>query len=178
MRGHRLYPRDKWMINAMLYYWSGGFTDLLAKDQRSVAELVMDGGAIVGDIKKVSTRLNRTQTLVLLREQATDRIVGVAALKMPDQGYRTKKFATAGVPIIGFEAAPELGYVVVAKEMRGRQLSGDLVKKIAKGLSMPAFATTDSDTMKKNLTRSGFIRVGREWQGEKAMLSLWTFTPC
>jgi predicted GNAT family N-acyltransferase len=166
MPGRRLALRATRMVNAELCFWSCGFTDLVADDRRSVAELVMDGGAIVGSIEQVSTRLNRTQTLVLLREQATDRVVGVAALKKPGQRYRANKFATAGVQITGFEATPELGYVVVAEDMRGKQLLGGLVDTIATSLREPVFATTDSDTMRNSLTRSGFIRVGREWQGQ------------
>jgi len=92
-------------------------------------------------------------------------------------GNQQDKFALAGVPIAGFERAPELGYVVVAKDMRGRRLSGDLVDMISKEIREPSFATTDSSTMKKNLQRSGFIRAGQEWQGQKGALSLWTFSP-
>ncbi|WOJ88342.1 hypothetical protein RZS28_10875 [Methylocapsa polymorpha] len=165
------------MADIELYSWSGGFADLISEDRRSVAQLVKDGGAIVGSIEQVTNRLDRTQMLALLHDQATDRIVGVAVLKTPGQGYRADKFAIAGVPITGFEAAPELGYVVVAEDMRGRQLSGCLVDAIVKGLRVPVFATTDSSTMKNNLTGSGFTRVGQEWQGQKATLSLWTFTP-
>lgn len=158
-------------------FWSGKFIDLMANDRRLVAQLVKDGGAIVGSINQIITRLCRTQKLVLLREHATDRVVGVAALKKPSQEYRTGKFKIARVPITGFEVAPELGYIVVAKDMRGKQLSGGLVDAIAKDLREPVFATTDSNTMRNNLGRSGFTQVGQEWQGEKAMLALWTFTP-
>ena len=91
-------------------------------------------------------------------------------MKTPNQGYREEKFAAAGFPIIGYETAPELGYVVVAEEMKGRRLSGSLVDAIIKEIGEPAFATTDDNTMRNNLQRSGFTRAGREWRGRKGML--------
>jgi RimJ/RimL family protein N-acetyltransferase len=157
--------------------WVGTFDDLNPVDRLSVAQLVVDGGAIVGARDQIAARLKNARMLVVLREEGTGRIVGVASLKNPDPGYRQNKFADAGVAIAGYEDAPELGYVVVAKEMRGKKLSGRLVDLIAKKLCEPAFATTDNETMMHNLSRSGFNRVGREWQGKKAALSLWIFTP-
>lgn len=132
---------------------------------------------MVGNLKQLAGRLKSARMLALLREQGTDRVIGVASLKSPDPGHRMKKFNDAGVEITGYEAAPELGYVVVAKDMRGQQLSGRLVDLIAKKIHEPTFATTDSDTMKNNLFRSGFAMVGREWKGQKGSLSLWTLPP-
>ena len=165
------------MLENETYPWSGVFSDLSSDDQHSVTRLVYEGGAIEGTTAQISERLGRTRKLALLRLKATDRIVGVAALKVPTDGYRANKFAAACVPIAGFEKAPELGYVVVAEDMRGRRLSGDLVDMISKEILEPSFATTDSSTMMKNLQRSGFVRAGQEWQGQKGALSLWTFTP-
>lgn len=164
------------MVENETYSWSGVFGDLNSNDQLSVTRLVEDGGAIEGTAEKIITRLKRTRKLALLRVKATDRIIGVAALKTPNQRYREDKFAAAGVSIAGFETAPELGYVVIAEDMQGRRLSGGLVEAIAKEIREPAFATTDSNTMRNNLQRSGFTRVGQEWQGKKGALSLWTIT--
>lgn len=153
--------------------WSGSFADLSLSDQRSVAELVKAGGAIQGSIEDILLRLRRTRMMTLLREGKGERIVGVGALKTPLQHYRRSRFTNAGALIDGFEEAPELGYVVVHSDWRGRRLSGDLVKAIAEAIHEPVFATTDSNTMRNNLARSGFIRVGTDWQGSKAPLSLW-----
>jgi predicted GNAT family N-acyltransferase len=165
------------MLDNETYPWSGTFGDLGSDDQHSVTRLVFEGGAIEGTTEQILVRLGRTRKLALLRVKATDRIVGVAALKVPADAYRWNKFVAACVPIAGFETAPELGYVVVAKDMRGRRLSGELVELISKEIREPSFATTDSSTMMKNLQRSGFVRAGQEWQGQKGALSLWTFTP-
>ena len=165
------------MVENDTYLWSGAFDDLNFDEQQSVARLVEDGGAIEGVAEVIIQRLKRTRKLALLRVNATNRIVGIAALKTPNQGYREEKFAAAGFPIIGYETAPELGYVVIAEEMKGRRLSGSLVDAIIKEIGEPAFATTDDNTMRNNLQRSGFTRAGREWRGRKGMLSLWTITP-
>lgn len=158
------------------YLWLGRFDALKLDDQLSVAELVEAGGAIKGTVQIIGARLRRTRMLALSRAIDTDRIVGVAALKEPSEAYREGNFAAAGVPIIGYEAAPELGYVVIAEEMKGRRLSGCLVEAIVDEIHEPAFATTDSNTMRNNLQRSGFTRVGQEWPGLKGNLSLWTIS--
>lgn len=159
------------------YPWSGSFDDLAPDDQRAVAQLIVSGKAVVGTVDDLLARLKRTRCVALLRETATGRIVGAAAWKRPAVAYRQDKFAAAGAPIAGFEAAPELGYVVIASDMRGKQLSGGLVTAVTEKITEPTFATTDSNTMRNNLERSGFTRVGGEWRGKKGMLSLWTIRP-
>jgi predicted GNAT family N-acyltransferase len=160
-----------------IYAWSGSFNDLAKGEQIAVAELIVSGRAVRGTIDDLIARLKRTLYVALLFERGTDRIVAAAALKQPGAAYRRSSFAKADASISDFEAAPELGYVVIASDMRGRRLSGDLVSAITKRIREPAFATTDSNTIRNNLERSGFKRAGVEWQGRKGMLSLWTFRP-
>ena len=155
--------------------WSGSFADLSLADGRAVAELVKAGGAIQGNVEDILPRLRRTRMMTLLREVEGGRIVGVGALKTPLRNYRQSRFANAGASIKGFEEAPELGYVVVHSDWRGQRLSGDLVQTITEAIDGPLFATTDNNTMFNNLARSGFVRVGTDWQGSKALLSLWVF---
>ncbi|SDA36029.1 hypothetical protein [Sphingomonas sp. NFR15] len=159
------------------YPWAGTFTDLPAADQIAVAQLVVRGKAVIGTVDDLLARLRRTRCVALLRETVGDRIVAVAAWKQPAATYRRGNFMAASAPIAGFESAPELGYVVIAPDMRGKQLSGGLVDAIVAQITEPTFATTDSPTMRNNLKRSGFAQVGNEWQGKKGMLSLWTITP-
>jgi hypothetical protein len=160
-----------------IYPWSGSFNDLATDDQRAVAQLVVSGKAVVGTVDDLLARLKRTRCIALLREASTDRIVAAAAWKQPAATYRRDNFAKARARIAGFEAAPELGYIVIAIDMRGKQLSCGLVTAITKRITEPTFATTDSNIMRNNLERSGFTQVGSEWQGKKGMLSLWTITP-
>lgn len=164
-------------MNDDIYSWSGSFDDLVSDDQFAVAELVVRGKAVAGTVDEILPRLKRTRCVALLREASTDRIVAAAAWKQPTATYRRETFAKAGTPITGFEVAPELGYVVVAPDMQGRQLSGRLVIAIVEMITEPTFATTDSNTMRNNLERSGFTMFGGEWQGKKGMLSLWIIAP-
>lgn len=157
--------------------WFGSFADLSLADQRAVVELVKAGGAIQGSVEEILPRLCRTRMMALLREGERGRIVGAGALKTPLRHYRQGRFAHAGASIAGFEEAPELGYVVVHRDRRGQMLSGDIVEAIAAAIHEPAFATTDSNTMCNNLERSGFMRVGTDWQGSKGTLSLWVIDP-
>jgi len=159
------------------YPWVGRFSELASDDARAVAELVAAGGAIIGTAEEIAGRLKRARCIAILREDSTGRIVGIAALKRPQQAYRLNKFADAGVPIKGYEEALELGYVVVAEDMRGRRLSRRLVELVADEIGEPVFATTGSGTMKNNLERSGFAQVGREWRGNSGALSLWIYSP-
>lgn len=165
------------MVRSETNRWSGAFGDLSCDDQFLVARLVKEGGAIKGTVEQIAQRLERTRKLFLLRIKVDNRIIGVAALKTPTSKYRARKFSAAGVPIANYANALELGYVVIAEEMRGQKLSGVLCDAVSQEISEPAFATTDSNTMKKNLERSGFTTAGREWQGRKGMLSLWLITP-
>lgn len=157
--------------------WFGSFVDLSLADQRAVAELVKAGGTIQGSVEDILPRLRRTRMMALLREGERGRIVGAGALKTPLRRYRQVRFANAVASIAGFEEAPELGYVVVHRDRRGQMLSGDLVEAVAAAIHEPAFATTDSNTMRNGLERSGFMRMGTEWQGSKGTLSLWVIDP-
>lgn len=159
------------------HLWSGAFNDLDPSDQLVVAQLVVKGRAVTGTVNNLLARLKRTRCVALLRETGTDHIVAAAAWKQPTAAYRRDKFVAADAPIAGFETASELGYVVIAPEMQGKKLSGVLVQAIVTRITEPTFATTDNNTMRNNLERSGFTRVGKDWQGKKGKLSLWTVTP-
>lgn len=162
------------MADDQPYSWSGRFTALDEEDQRAVATLVKEGGAIPDPIEQIPPRLARSHRVELLREPATNRIVGAGVLKDPSRNYRSSKFAAAGVAIDGYEDAPELGYIVVAKDMEGQRLGERLVRAVADPLAGNCFATTDNPRMHGKLTRAGFSRQGQEWQGARGKLSLWT----
>lgn len=76
--------------------------------------------------------------------------------------------------IDGYEDAPELGYIVVAKDMEGQGLGERLVRAVADPLTKACFATTDNPRMHGKLSRAGFSRQGQDWQGARGNLSLWT----
>ncbi|MBZ6383661.1 hypothetical protein [Sphingomonas sanguinis] len=154
--------------------WTGRFTDLGRDDQRAVAALVKEGGAIPDTIEQILPRLARSHRVELLRDAGTSRIVGVGVLKDPSAHYRSDKFAKAGVAVDGYEDAPELGYIVVAKDRERQGLGERLVRAVADPLTQSCFATTDDPTMFRKLARAGFSRQGQDWQGARGKLSLWT----
>lgn len=162
------------MADDQPYPWTGRFTDLGREDQRAVAALVKEGGAIPDSIEQILPRLARSHRVELLREPGTNRIVGAGVLKDPSTNYRCNKFAEAGVAIDGYEDAPELGYIVVAKDRERQGLGERLVRAVANPLTKGCFATTDDPTMFRKLVRAGFSRQGQEWQGVRGKLSLWT----
>ena len=153
--------------------WIGKAGDLTPADLLSIARLVFDGRAVRGTVEQISARLENAHQLALFRDEGSGRIVAVAALKRPDPGYRRDTFDHAVVPIAGHEEAPELGYVVVAEDKRGRHLSSKLMDLILNDVDGPVFSTTDDETMKKNLRRAGFKQVGQAWKGNRGVLSLW-----
>jgi len=121
------------------YQWCGFFSDLIGADQLEAAQLIKAGGAVIATEEQIILRQKNPRKIALIRESATDGIIGTAALKVPEAAYRADLFSKAGVPIAGFEDAPEIGYVVVAKGWRGKMLSGSLVHAIANNVTEAAF---------------------------------------
>src|SRR3546814_17604395 len=98
-----------------------------------------------------------------LRSQSTDRIVGVAWLKNAVRGDHVGRLADAGVPIAGLETAPELGYVVVAEDLRRKGHSERLVGLMLNEVEEAVYATTDNEDRKKRRVKAGVAaEIGRE----------------
>jgi predicted GNAT family N-acyltransferase len=75
-------------------------------------------------------------------------------------------FERAAVPDRGREVELELGYVVVAEDFRGRNLSCDLVRHALTGYELtPLFATsrTDRMSMHRTLKRFNFDPIGHPY---------------
>lgn len=162
------------MKNSAVESWVGSFDRLSLSEQKTFSALVKEGGAIQGTPEQILSRLKRTTRVALLRSNESLEIAGVAALKSPTAHYRESKFVAAGVPLSGFEKAGELGYVVVDKGWRGQGLARQLVAALVSKLTVATFATTDSVAMQHILADAGFVRVGREWEGQRGILTLWT----
>lgn len=136
-------------------------------------ELICKGGAIPGDPVKVEKRLLNAKALVYLQRGGT--IVGIAALKIPVESYRTRIGESAGFPIPEKDYPYELGYVVVDASMQGQNLSPELVNAIvALAAGECLFATTSSAAMHKVLPRAGFVKSGQEYKNDNGeMLTLY-----
>ena len=151
--------------------WVGKPTALSHRDINAVAELIKSGGAVPANLETLKTRLIRSRALAIYR--AERRIVAACSLKLPDEEYRKTVFEKAGVPLGRFQNAPELGYVAVDEEMRGKKIACELVLALLRDVTDACYATTDSVPMKRILARTGFFEEGKSWTGKRGALSLW-----
>lgn len=158
--------------NIVMTIWVGSPAKCAANDVTAAATLIKTGGAIDAKLAVLEGRLRRSRTLAFCQKEG--QVVGVGCLKNPVPNYRERVFTKAGVSMDRFQDAPELGYVTVDETMRGQGLAHQLVEALVKILEEPCYATTDDDTMKRMLGRSGFLKLGTEWTGQRGTLSLWT----
>jgi GNAT superfamily N-acetyltransferase len=141
---------------------------LSANDCRRCVELVAAGGAVTVNEAKL-----RAATSFVLARSGND-IVGVGTIKRIRPQYAVdiadrNKSGYAFPP-----KTPELGYVAVDPEHRGKGLAHRIVAELLRDNPGSLFATTDHEAMKKTLATSGFEPRGREWLGRRnKMLSLW-----
>jgi RimJ/RimL family protein N-acetyltransferase len=98
-------------------------------------------------------------------------IVGVGAIKRPRPYCAAKISRSSGFRII--PVTPELGYVAIDTQHRGKHLSSRMVGALVSAHRDPLYATTDSDEMKAVLAKAGFKKRGHEWDGERGCLSQW-----
>jgi len=129
--------------------------------------IIEAGGAV--DVASMKRDLPRASALVLARTNT--KIVGVGAIKPVRKGYAAKVARNSGVQFP--PETPELGYVAVDEGHRQRGLSYRIVDALLSQHRGRLFATTDAEWMKKALSKYGFLIRGKEWQGERGMLSYW-----
>lgn len=156
----------------MCQFSFGAPSGFSGEDIEAAARLIKTGGALPATVAKISERIKRSRTLGLCKAGAT--VVGVVSIKEPYPSYRKKVFNKAGVEMSSFSTAPELGYVTVHEDWRGRKLAQRLVGAALGDTSEACYATTDDASMKAILSKAGFCRQGAEWKGARGLLSLWT----
>jgi hypothetical protein len=141
--------------------------DLDEAEMAACVAIVRDGHAV--DPKSAERELARAPGLVVLRKDK--QVVGVGAIKGARADYAAKiaKRSRQTFPV----DTPELGYVSVHTEHQGNHLSPKIVSALLAGRRGALFATTDSERMKSVLSKAGFVRKDREWQGKRGQLSLW-----
>lgn len=137
-------------------------------------ELVLEGGQVqsVG----LATRVGRAAFLAFARDPGG--IVGVAALKKPDVGYRAGVFKKAGSSVA--EDYPyELGWVYVVPSARGGGIPRLIVQALFEHGAAGVYATslTTNIAMHRTLERTSFKVSGQpyasvEHPGEKIALFL------
>lgn len=151
---------------------TGAPEDFALEDIAAAARLVKLGGALPASEKVLVGRLKRSRELAFCRNRS--QVIGVASIKAPGREYRRRVFRKAAVTLSGFSCAPELGYVTVHNNWRGQGIAKILVQSVLRNISEPCYATTDDSSMKAILEKLGFSMQGKEWNGQRGLLSLWT----
>ena len=141
--------------------------------------LVQAGGEVIRE--GLEARVREAKTLFFLREN--EKLLGIAALKIPAAGYRERAFEKARATVEPADYPFELGWIFVVPEARGRRLSNLLVQAaIAQAKQMPIFATsrTDNPAMHTPLRAASFVKHGHEYRSSRGNhhLALFVHTSC
>lgn len=141
-------------------------------ERAAMLRLVVQGGGVT----EAAVRAGLPRAEALLFCARGGQVLGVAALKVPQPGYRAGLAGTAkaDVPLPEADYPRELGYLAVDEAARrlglGRLLCSAAIT-LARGRGL--FATTGQDAMRNHiLPRLGFAPAGRIWQGREEPLSL------
>jgi predicted GNAT family N-acyltransferase len=109
-------------------------------------------------------RIKRANKLAFVRDNQT--IVGIAALKSPDVGYKKRLFTKSESNLEADEFLYELGWVFVRKEFRGKGHSQSLVQSLLNACAdYNVYATSReaNGPMHTTLKKYGFTKVGIPW---------------
>ncbi len=115
-----------------------------------------------GEVRKETLAVLMTDALVLGTVRTSKLLIAVGGIKRPDDGYRAKVFAKAGLGDPG-RFPYELGWVFVDERYRRKGISTALVSALAQRLGdAPAYATTrvDNEGMHRSLAMEGFKPAG------------------
>jgi predicted amidohydrolase len=139
--------------------------DVDEADLEKCVSIIRSGGAVNVDIAKL-----RSATVLVLAKRGAD-VVGIGSVKRIRPDYAAGIADKSGFPLT--PDSPELGYIAVDDRHRGNGLSHRLVGELLRERSGGLFATTDDKYMKRTLVSAGFVQRGREWEGNRGLLSLW-----
>lgn len=144
----------------------------------SFVALVEQGGEVpVGGLQP---RVMAAANLAFLRSGET--LAGVAALKHPNDTYRTRVAAASGTPLPQESFPYELGWVFIATEARGKGYAQPLSQAaLALAGTHGVFATsrTDNVVMHRALAKLGFVASGSAYPSQHGghLLQLFTRVP-
>lgn len=126
-------------------------------------KMVVEGGQV--EVRGLRERIKRAAFLAFYYERKV--LIGIGALKRPQESYKKKVFRRAGVPGKSGEYELELGWVYIKPEHRRRGVCSSLLHQlILMTGSKKVFATTRKDNfpMKRVLERIGFRKVGKPYK--------------
>jgi predicted GNAT family N-acyltransferase len=99
---------------------------------------------------------------------AQGKIVGISALKIPNNSYKQSVFANAGVPELATQFPYEMGWKVVLPEYRGQALGLQLSQRLLSSVNIKqVFATVRSTNQSalKPMQQLGFAPLGNTFTG-------------
>jgi len=97
-------------------------------------------------------------------------LIGVAALKRPNDAYRNAVFRKANATCIPEEFPLELGWVFVAREARRRGVAGHLFDRLLPTRAMErvyATSAVDNEPMRELLGRFRFVMHGKPYDATR-----------
>jgi RimJ/RimL family protein N-acetyltransferase len=109
---------------------------------RACVDLIASGGEV--QTYGLAARVQQAALLSFLRYHGA--VVGVAALKHPDEGYRDSVFDKAGVEH-SEQFRLELGWLFVAPAFRGQGYSEHLIRAVLQHANGPVFATSAANNV-------------------------------
>lgn len=130
------------------------------------SELVVEGGEVRG--AALATNVVNARIVVMLMQAGTMR--GVAALKRPQDSYRSKIVERTGVELSNSDYPFDLGYIYIQPGLQGRGLSHRLVaSSLQHDDARGVFATvrTDNEPMRAALAKAGFVAAGVDYLGNE-----------
>lgn len=142
-----------------------------AEEKRLFCKLVEAGGEV--DTAVLQQNVMDAKALTFAR--SSEKLLGVAALKVPKRSYRKKVSQSSGFNLCSDRYPFELGYVFVQQAVRGTGLSHRLVDttlNAADGNFVFATVRTDNPGMLRTLERANFFQVGNEYSGRLANTSI------
>jgi RimJ/RimL family protein N-acetyltransferase len=140
---------------------------LTPDEMKKCITIIGHGGAV--NLRTMKRDLPGSRILAIARYGNT--IVAVGSVKPVRKEYATGIAVKSGYCFP--DETPELGYVSVEPAHQGRGLSHEITKLLLSEHQGRLFATTDNPRMKKTLADAGFQREGKEWKGERGILSFW-----
>lgn len=143
-----------------------------SQDEQRLFQALVEAG---GEVDTVALRQNVRSAKALVFARSEGRLLGVAALKVPQPSYR-KKIEQRSAFNLPPDLYPfELGYVFVLEASRGNGLAHSLVAAAvnqARGTHLFATVRADNAAMLRTLNRAAFLQVGEEYTGRKQGTSI------
>jgi predicted GNAT family N-acyltransferase len=138
------------------------------KEIKNFYELALKGEQV--DKEGLLARIGNARYLAFWSND--DKIVSIAALKIPNESYKKDVFKKAGINKESERYDLELGYAVTVEEFRGERLCRKLVKELLDtSKNQNVFATTYNSTMQTILEENRFHKIGNPYRSKKSYIN-------